>query len=566
MTPLARRYAGRTDVIVATPGTLGTAILEMIERRRNGGRVDLVLEVEEPRVALMRTVASQFLDAPSPDDRAARFDMLSNGQLALNDQPQNVVEEGWYGSAAVVAFQHACAIADRVVVRSVVERERCRRLFGERPARVAIGVPEDDRVPAPPAGVVAAADTIARGEHVALWAADVAPALVAVADAMLWDLRAPVRVVDHTTPDAAQVLASARVIVALDLDDPAAAIALARYGVPLCATWTSAAAEYVDGLESYEPWNRIAFVDSILRAFGGEAPRVRNASHTAPEPQPAVVRDRAPLVSIVMPTWNRPHDLRANLTRLQAQTYPNTEIIVVNNAGLPVEDVVADFPGTQLVNRNENTGNSTKPRNDGYLRSRGAFVTFLDDDDWFFPDHVAANVEALERTGAACAYSNFLVRLVRREPEGTETELGWDLERNPGITSFELLVANRIGYLTVFCRRSAIDTVGPFDPEGLGGEEVEMWLRLAQRFDYVHLDRPTTAYTIRSNWSGQATAQNHHLFAGGYEYVYRRYAAAGLPHILAARERYLTHLRSSDTPAPRQPRYLVPPTARVTAT
>jgi hypothetical protein len=558
LTPLARRYAGRDDVVVAMPATLGTAIPEMIERRRNGGRVDLVLEVEEPRVALMRTVSSQFLDAPSPDDRAARFDMLANGQLALNDQPQNVVEEGWYGTAGTVAFQHACAIADRVVVRSVVERERCRRLFGERPARVVLGVADDDRVPAPPA------DSVARGEHVALWAADIAPALVAVADAMLWDLRAPVRVVDHDTPDAARVLASARVIVALDPDDPAAAIALARYGVPLCATWTSGAAEYVDGLEGYEPWNRITFVESILRAFGGETPRVRTTDHEAPRPQPAVVRDRAPLVSIVMPTWNRPHDLRANLTRLQAQTYPNTEIIVVNNAGAPVEDVIADFPGTLLVNRSENTGNSTMPRNDGYAHSRGAFVTFLDDDDWYFPDHVAANVEALERTGAACAYSNFVVRLVRREPDGTETELGWDLERNPGITSFELLVANRIGYMTVFCRRSAIETVGPFDPEGLGGEEVEMWLRLAQRFDYVHLDRPTTAYTIRTNWSGQATAQNHHLFAGGYEYVYRRYAAAGLPHILAARERYLAHLRSSDAPAARQPRYLIPQSRKET--
>ena len=194
-------------------------------------------------------------------------------------------------------------------------------------------------------------------------------------------------------------------------------------------------------------------------------------------------------------------------------------------------------------------------------RCRGEFVTFLDDDDWLFPDHIATHVEALERTGAACAYSNFLVRLVRREPDGSETEIGWDLERNPGTTTFELLVANRIGYLTVFCRRSAIEAVGPFDPEGIGGEEVEMWLRLAQRFDYVHLDRPTTAYTIRTSWTGQATAQNHHLFAGGYEYVYRKYPADGLPHILAQRQRYLAHLRASNAPAPRQPRY---PTAAAT--
>jgi glycosyltransferase involved in cell wall biosynthesis len=549
MSSLARRYAARDETIVATPATLPAAIAQLLERRRYGLRAELALEVEEPRVALLRTVTEQFLGAPSPDERAARFDMLAAGQLAVNEQPQNAVEDGWYGPAATIAYQHGCAIADRVVLRSVIERERCRRLFGERPARDAIGLPHDDRVPPPPL------HGGPRGEHVALWAADVAPPLVAVARALLWDLRAPVRVVDETTPDAAALLASARAIVALDPDDPAAAIALARYGVPLCATWTSGAAEYVDELASYEPWARIGFVEAVLRAFGAAPPQVRRASAAPPAPAPAIARERAPLVSVVMPTWNRPHDLRANLGRLQAQTYPNTEIIVVNNAGEPVEDVVAEFPGTLLVNRTTNTGNSTMPRNDGYARSRGEFVTFLDDDDLFFPDHLAASVEALERTGAACAYSNFLVRLVRREADGSETELGWDLERNPGITSFELLVANKIGYLTVFCRRSAIEAVGPFDPEGLGGEEVEMWLRLAQRFDYVHLDRPTTAYTIRVNWNGQATALNHHLFAGGYEYVYRRYGATGLPHILAARERYLAHLRSSDTPAPRMPRY-----------
>ena len=549
MSDLERRYRERDDVVVATPATLPGAIAELIERRRRGGRVDLALDVEEPRVALLRTVAEQFLDAPSPDERAARFDLLAAGQLGLNDRPQAEVEDGWYGAPAGIAYLHACAIADRVLLRSVVERERCRRLFGERPARVALGVPADDRVPPPPAA------PISRGEHVALWAAGVAPPLVAVARALLWDLRAPVRVLDETTPDAPAALASARAIVALDPDDPAAAIALARYGVPLCATWSSGAAEYVESVESYEPWARLAYVEAILRAFGALPPRARAAGSVAPPAASAAVRERAPLVSIVMPTWNRPHDLRTNLARLAAQTYPNVEVIVVNNAGAPVGDVVAAFPGTILIDREHNTGNATLPRNDGYARSRGAFVTFLDDDDWFFPDHVATNVEALERTGAACAYSNFLVRLVRREADGGETETGWDLERNPGITAFELLVANKIGYLTVFCRRSALETVGPFDPAGIGGEEVEMWLRLAQRFDYVHLDRPTTAYTIRSDWHGQATAQNHRLFAGGYEYVYRRYGATGLPHVEAERARYLAHLRSSDEPPPRRPRY-----------
>ena len=92
---------------------------------------------------------------------------------------------------------------------------------------------------------------------------------------MLWDLRTPVRVVDSATPDAARVLASARAIVALDADDPAPAIALARYGMPLCATWTSGALEYLDGAHGYEPWARAGMVDAVLRALGAPPARIR---------------------------------------------------------------------------------------------------------------------------------------------------------------------------------------------------------------------------------------------------------------------------------------------------
>jgi hypothetical protein len=549
LTPLARRYRGAADIVTATPGSLSAAVLEMVERRRAGLRAELALDVEEPRVALMRTVAAQFLAAATPDERAARFDMLAKGQLNVSGAAQDAAEAAWYGADAVVPFQHACAIADRVVFRSAVERERCRRLFGEHPARSVTGVPPDDRVPPPPLHAPA------REAHVALWVADVAPALIDVAVAMLWDLRSPLRVVDAAAPDAAAILSSARTIVALDPSDPAAAIALARYGVPLCAPWTSGAEEYVDGIHGYEPWSRAGIADAVLRATGGPPPRALRSDPAPPRPQSVAVRERAPLVSIVMPTWNRPHVLRTALSDLRAQTYPNVEVIVVNNAGLPVGDVVAEFPGTQLIDRDVNSGNPTLPRNDGFARSRGEFVTFLDDDDLFFPDHVAVNVDALERTGGACTKGDFLVRLVRREPDGSETEIGWDMERNPGITTYELLIANRIGYMAVFCRRSAIETVGAFDPKS-GAEELEMWVRLASRFDFVHLDRPTTAYTIRSDWAGSATALHHHTFGDAYETFYRKHPADGLPHIAAARQQFVQQLRAQTSPPPRRPRYI----------
>ncbi len=551
MTPLERRYRAMPEIVVATPTTFAQVIPGIIERRRAGERVEVAIAVEEPRVALMRSVASQLINAPSPDERAARLDMLAAGKLAINGAAQPAAEQSWYGDASAVPFQHLCAIADGVIFRSTAERERARRLFAEYPARSAISVPPDDRVPMPPLG------DVARGEHVALWADGLARELVDIAQVMLWDVRTPVRVVDSTTPGAANVLASARAIVALDPDDPAPAIALARFGRPLCATWTSGALEFLDGAHGYEPWARAGMVDALLRALGAPAPRIRvqaPAAVTPPALTAALVRERAPLVSIVIATWNRPHVLRDCLQHLRAQTYPNIETVVVNNNGTPVDDVVAAFPGTVLFNRDVNSGNPTQPRNDGYARSHGAFVTFLDDDDLFFPDHVASNVEALERTGAACAKSDFLVRIVERDASGAETETGWDLERNAGLTRSELLIANRIGYMTVFTRRSAIEAVGAFDPdEGL--DELGMWVRLASKYDFVHLDRPTTAYTIRSNWEGTATAKIHHTFGDAYARFYEVHAADGLPLVSANRAAYLTHLRAQAAPTQRVPRY-----------
>ncbi|HEY0614714.1 MAG TPA: glycosyltransferase family 2 protein [Candidatus Elarobacter sp.] len=549
MTPLERRYLAAPHVVVAAPDRFAAVIPALIERRRAGERVDLAVAVEEPRLGLLRTVARQLIEAPSPDERAARLDMLAQGKLTISGGPQDAAEKNWYGDAYTIPFQHASAIADRVVFRSSAERERARRLFGEYPGRSLVSVPPDDRVPAPPLSASA------RGDHVAIWAEGVPADLVDVARVMLWDVRTPLRVLDAATPDARNLIASARAIVALDPDDPAAALALARFGVPLCAPWTSGAHEYLDGAQGYEPWARTTLADALLRALGAAPPAiVRDAHAVAPAPPAVFVRERAPLVSVVMATWNRPHVLREGLRYVSAQTYPNVETIVVNNAGTPVGDVVAAFPGAVLIDRDVNSGNPTVPRNDGLARSRGAFVTFLDDDDVFFPDHVAANVEALERTGGACAKSDFIVRIVERDATGAETEAGWDVERNPGLTAGELLVVNRIGYMTVFARRSAIEAVGPFKVDA-GLDELDMWVRLASRYDIVHLDRPTTAYTIRVNWEGTATAAIHHTFGDAYAEFYRVHPADGLPHVMASRHTYLAHLAAQAAPRPRLPRY-----------
>jgi glycosyltransferase involved in cell wall biosynthesis len=255
-----------------------------------------------------------------------------------------------------------------------------------------------------------------------------------------------------------------------------------------------------------------------------------------------------------MPTFSRPDRLRDNLTRLQSQTYPNIEIIVVNAAGTPVDNIVATFPNARLINRDVNTGHATAPRMAGYAEVKGEFITFLDDDDFFFPHHVAKMVNALQG-GLMVAYCDWLIRVVEVNAAGSETVLGWDLIKNDGLSSYEMLVTNPVGYMTIFARREAYETVGCFDAACLGGEELELWLRLASRYDYVHVDEPNCAYTIRRTWDGQATIGHYKLWPGGYEEIYRRFPAHHLPNIAARRIANVAELRKTERPAPYPPRY-----------
>jgi hypothetical protein len=536
-------------LVVADPSGFGGAFGELVARGMAGKQRDLLVLPANPRVHVLETAFLALQQQSASHDVLLRgLDAIAGGRLTVNAQTQEQVEQGVLGAAE--PFQDLALLADRIFFRSVHELERACAQYGYRPARARILTAIDTTVPQPPAS--SAPDN----RCIVVWAVGAHPALIAAFRAACFDVRTPLEIVEHPQ-DAAHALREAALIVALT-GDPGTVHALAQFRTPMCAM-VCGAAEIVENLCEFQPFNRVQIVDSLLASLRAQpaVPLPLGARGEPPPPHVPAVPAEAPLVTIVMPTYSRPNTLREGLQRLQQQTYPNIEIIVVNNAGTPVNDVVAQFSNARLIDRIENTGNATRPRNDGIEAASGEYVTFLDDDDVFFPDHVTRMVETLERSRRDAAYSDFLVRFVERAEDATETIWGWDIQKPFGITSYEMLVANRLGYFTVFVRRSLIEKIGPFAEEVLGGEEVEFWLRIARHTDFVHIAQPTSAYTVVRNWSGQLSEKSHALYAGGYEMVYERYPATGLPLVQQARAAYVASLRSTATPPPMQPRYLV---------
>jgi glycosyltransferase involved in cell wall biosynthesis len=102
-----------------------------------------------------------------------------------------------------------------------------------------------------------------------------------------------------------------------------------------------------------------------------------------------------PLVSIIIPTYKRINSLKAAIESVIHQSYTNIEVIVVDdNADADKNKLIQDIVSCMITDRsikyiiNEVNKGSAETRNIGIRNSEGEYITFLDDDDIYFPNKV----------------------------------------------------------------------------------------------------------------------------------------------------------------------------------
>lgn len=98
--------------------------------------------------------------------------------------------------------------------------------------------------------------------------------------------------------------------------------------------------------------------------------------------------NNAPLVSIVLPTFNRAKMLERAIESVVKQSYLNWELIIVDNSSSDnTDEVVANFKNNKIrLLKIQNNGSIGKSRNYGIQNSRGEWVAFIDSDDWWLPN------------------------------------------------------------------------------------------------------------------------------------------------------------------------------------
>lgn len=186
-----------------------------------------------------------------------------------------------------------------------------------------------------------------------------------------------------------------------------------------------------------------------------------------------------PRVSVIIPSYNTAALIANCLDSVFAQTFPDYEIIVVND-GSPdtpqLEQVLQPYLGRVLYLRQANKG-AAGARNAAIARAQGEYLAFLDSDDSWLPDHLSWQMELFNANPAPdLVYADaFLIR------NGAKPKTFMERCPSQGPATFEALVVEscQIPISTVLARKTAIVSAGGFD-EKLGRcDDYDMWLRVA---------------------------------------------------------------------------------------
>lgn len=188
-----------------------------------------------------------------------------------------------------------------------------------------------------------------------------------------------------------------------------------------------------------------------------------------------------PLVSVVLPTHDRPHRLAGALASVLAQTYRSLEVLVVDDASSrPAEETVAlvcAHDSRVRVLRLETNSGAAVARNTALRRASGELIAFLDDDDRWEPDKVAKQVEELEaHPDLGIVSCNYLI-------EHELSHSAAEVFRGPStFTAEQVQWANFPGSFSfVMARRSALGDELWLDEAFPSVEDWDLWLRCVRR-------------------------------------------------------------------------------------
>jgi len=194
-----------------------------------------------------------------------------------------------------------------------------------------------------------------------------------------------------------------------------------------------------------------------------------------------------PLVSVIIPTYNRAALVAQAVASALAQTWRDFEVLVVDDGSSDdTAAALAPFAGQVTVLRRSSRGGVSAARNQGIAAARGQWLAFLDSDDLWLPEKLRRQwtfLEAHPKLRLCQTEETWVRRGVRVNPPLSHRKMG-------GHIFLQSLARCLVSPSAVLLHRRLIEEHGSFDENLPAAEDYDLWLRLSWRYEVGLVPEP----------------------------------------------------------------------------
>ncbi|MEX2336156.1 MAG: glycosyltransferase family 2 protein [Fulvivirga sp.] len=181
-----------------------------------------------------------------------------------------------------------------------------------------------------------------------------------------------------------------------------------------------------------------------------------------------------PLISVIIPCYNHELYLGQAIESALSQTFPNVEIIIVDDGSSDDSAKIAKSYHQVIYFFQENQGSSAA-RNTGIILSQGDYIVFLDADDYLLPEALQINYQYLKNTDAAFVFGTY-----RDQYEDKSTSPAEIIRVDGEKFYYHLLRYNYIGMISTVMFQKWIFECFKFDVRIRGHEDHDLYLQIAR--------------------------------------------------------------------------------------
>jgi len=208
-----------------------------------------------------------------------------------------------------------------------------------------------------------------------------------------------------------------------------------------------------------------------------------------------------PKVSVIMPTYNRSGMIKNAIRSVLRQDLKDFELVIVNDGSTDnTEKVILGFRDPRVKYLCKKNGGPASARNVGISAARGKYISYLDDDDIYYPCHLKLLSRFLDRhKKIGLVYADVHFRINNK----TFIPYSFDFSEE------KLEVDNIIPYNSLMHRRGCIRKTGFFDEDLPVAMDWDLWMRISDDYNITHLKQIVAQVRFHGN-NRTVTTGNYH--------------------------------------------------------